>query len=52
MTGFAQKRYSNGTFYYTDPIDCSPADPDQNRECSLQDDNVVGFYESSSWEYS
>ncbi|CCL98662.1 uncharacterized protein FIBRA_00664 [Fibroporia radiculosa] len=52
FTGFAQKRYSNGTFYYTDPIDCSPADPDPNRECSLQDDNVVGFYESSSWEYS
>lgn len=52
FTGFSQKRYSNGTFYYTDPIDCSPADPDQNRECSLQDDNIVGFYESSSWEYS
>ncbi|EPT04555.1 hypothetical protein FOMPIDRAFT_131733 [Fomitopsis schrenkii] len=52
FSGFSQKRYSNGTFYYTDPIDCSPVDPDQNRECSLQDDNVVGFYESSSWEYS
>ncbi|KAI0916410.1 hypothetical protein AcW1_008859 [Taiwanofungus camphoratus] len=50
--GFSQKRYANGTFYYTDPIDCSPADTDYNRECSLQGDNDVGFYESSSWEYS
>ncbi|KAH9935721.1 glycoside hydrolase family 92 protein [Fomitopsis serialis] len=52
FTGFSQKRYPNGTFYYTDPIDCSPVDSNPNRECSLQDDNVVGFYESSSWEYS
>ncbi|KAH7913252.1 glycoside hydrolase family 92 protein [Hygrophoropsis aurantiaca] len=50
--GFMQKRYSNGTFYYTDPINCSPQDSDQNRECSLQPDNTNGFYESSSWEYS
>ncbi|KAI0276555.1 glycosyl hydrolase family 92-domain-containing protein [Russula aff. rugulosa BPL654] len=27
-------------------------DQDQSRECSLQSDNTVGFYESSSWEYS
>ena len=46
-----QKRYSNGTFSYTNPIDCSPQDP-VSRECSLQQDNTVGFYESSSWEYS
>ena len=51
-SGFAQKRYSNGTFFYTDPIDCSSNDKDNTRECSLQGDNVVGFYESSSWEYS
>ncbi|KII92737.1 glycoside hydrolase family 92 protein [Plicaturopsis crispa FD-325 SS-3] len=50
--GFAQKRYPNGTFAYTDPIDCSPNDSDTNRECSLQGDNTNGFYESSSWEYS
>ncbi|KIK09775.1 glycoside hydrolase family 92 protein [Laccaria amethystina LaAM-08-1] len=50
--GFAQKRYPNGTFAYTDPIDCSPNDKDDNRPCSLQGDNVNGFYESSSWEYS
>ena len=47
-----QKRRPDGTFAYTDPVDCSPVDTDENRECSLQGDNVVGFYESSSWEYS
>ncbi|KAI0675348.1 glycoside hydrolase family 92 protein [Trametes maxima] len=50
--GFIQKRLSNGTFVYTNPIDCSPNDNDTNRECSLQGDNNVGFFESSSWEYS
>ncbi|TBU45769.1 glycoside hydrolase family 92 protein [Dichomitus squalens] len=50
--GFAQKRWPNGTFAFTDPVDCSPNDSDDSRECSLQGDNVVGFYESSSWEYS
>ncbi|KAI0630406.1 glycoside hydrolase family 92 protein [Trametes polyzona] len=50
--GFAQKRAPNGTFVHTDPVDCSPNDKNENRECSLQGDNVVGFYESSSWEYS
>ncbi|KIM83325.1 glycoside hydrolase family 92 protein [Piloderma croceum F 1598] len=50
--GFAQKRFMNGSFAHTDPIDCSPKDSDQSRECSLQEDNQVGFYESSSWEYS
>ncbi|THH33315.1 hypothetical protein EUX98_g870 [Antrodiella citrinella] len=49
---FAQKRYPNGTFFFTDPVDCSPNDKDDSRECSLQGDNEVGFYESSSWEYS
>lgn len=46
-----QKRLPNGTFLYTDPTDCSPID-NSSRSCSLQDDNVVGFFESSSWEYS
>ncbi|KAH8107955.1 glycoside hydrolase family 92 protein [Cristinia sonorae] len=50
--GFAQKRFPNGTFSFTDPSDCSPNDKSDSRECSLQGDNEVGFYESSSWEYS
>ncbi|KAF7969869.1 hypothetical protein HWV62_25649 [Athelia sp. TMB] len=50
--GFAQKRFMNGSFAYTDPVDCSNKDTDTSRECSLQGDNLVGFYESSSWEYS
>ncbi|KAH9942413.1 glycoside hydrolase family 92 protein [Epithele typhae] len=50
--GFSQKRRTNGSFANTSPVDCSPVDTDQNRECSLQGDNNVGFYESSSWEYS
>ncbi|RDX47875.1 glycoside hydrolase family 92 protein [Lentinus brumalis] len=50
--GFAQKRWPNGTFALTSPVDCSPNDNSTDRECSLQGDNVVGFYESSSWEYS
>ncbi|KIK98477.1 glycoside hydrolase family 92 protein [Paxillus rubicundulus Ve08.2h10] len=49
--GFMQKRYSNGTFFYTDPVDCSP-NGHQATACSLQADNTNGFYESSSWEYS
>jgi hypothetical protein len=47
-----QKRFPNGTFALEDPVDCSPKDQDQSRECSLQGGNTVGFYESSSWEYS
>ncbi|KAI0072512.1 glycoside hydrolase family 92 protein [Panus rudis PR-1116 ss-1] len=50
--GFSQKRFPNGTFAFTDPVDCSPNDKSDSRECSLQGDNTVGFYESSSWEYS
>lgn len=46
-----QKRFMNGSFAFTDPINCSPNDQG-SRDCSLQDDNVNGFYESSSWEYS
>ncbi|KAJ7105408.1 glycoside hydrolase family 92 protein [Mycena crocata] len=49
--GFAQKRYSNGKFNFTDPKHCSPVD-ETTTECSLQSDNTNGFYESSSWEYS
>ncbi|KAG1821259.1 glycoside hydrolase family 92 protein [Suillus variegatus] len=50
--GFMQKRFPNGTFYNTDPVDCSPKDTRSSQECSLQEDNQSGFYESSSWEYS
>lgn len=50
--GFFQKRLSNGTFVHTDPKDCSPVDTNTTRVCSLQQPNVSGFYESSSWEYS
>ncbi|KAF8502129.1 glycoside hydrolase family 92 protein [Russula emetica] len=50
--GFMQKRFPNGTFAPEDPADCSPKDQQQSRECSLQSDNTVGFFESSSWEYS
>ncbi|KAG2131237.1 glycoside hydrolase family 92 protein [Suillus bovinus] len=50
--GFMQKRLPNGTFYNTDPVNCSPKDTRNNPECSLQEDNQSGFYESSSWEYS
>ncbi|KAI0305662.1 glycoside hydrolase family 92 protein [Multifurca ochricompacta] len=51
--GFMQKRFPNGTFAVVDPIDCSPKDPHgDTRQCSLQSGNTVGFYESSSWEYS
>ncbi|KJA20050.1 glycoside hydrolase family 92 protein [Hypholoma sublateritium FD-334 SS-4] len=50
--GFSQKRYSNGTFFFVDPVECSPNDPNPNSECSLQGDNESGFYEASSWEYS
>ncbi|KAF5355492.1 hypothetical protein D9758_006356 [Tetrapyrgos nigripes] len=50
--GFMQKRFSNGTFAFTDPANCSPNDKNESRSCSLQGDNVNGFYESSSWEYS
>lgn len=50
--GFSQKRFSNGTFAFNDPVDCSPNDKNTTRACSLQGTNVNGFYESSSWEYS
>ncbi|KAI0298528.1 glycoside hydrolase family 92 protein [Russula brevipes] len=51
--GFMQKRFPNGTFAPEDPVDCSPHDQQADtRQCSLQSDNTVGFFESSSWEYS
>ncbi|KAF9449192.1 glycoside hydrolase family 92 protein, partial [Macrolepiota fuliginosa MF-IS2] len=50
--GFMQKKYSNGTFFFNDPTDCSPKDKNESRSCSLQSSNENGFYESSSWEYS
>ncbi|KAI0310652.1 glycoside hydrolase family 92 protein [Amylostereum chailletii] len=50
--GFMQKRFANGTFKFTNPADCSPNDQNTSRACSLQANNLNGFYESSSWEYS
>ncbi len=42
----------NGSFAFQDPSNCSPNDKNDTRSCSLQGDNINGFYESSSWEYS
>lgn len=52
FTNFVQKRNSNGTFVGSDPITCSPVDPNPARPCSLQSTNTAGVYETSSWEYS
>jgi putative alpha-1,2-mannosidase len=49
--GFMQKRAMNGSFIFGGPTDCSPKD-NSSRSGSLQQENVSGFYESSSWEYS
>ncbi|KAJ3766792.1 glycosyl hydrolase family 92-domain-containing protein [Lentinula raphanica] len=51
FAGFAQRRFTNGTFAFTDPITCSPVDPVAH-SCARGDDNDSGFYESSSWEMS
>lgn len=51
FTGFAQRRFPNGTFAYSDPVACSPRDT-VGHSCARGTDNNVGFYESSSWEYS
>jgi putative alpha-1,2-mannosidase len=51
FSNFVQKRYTNGTFETIDPIICSPIDTG-NHPCSLQQENVYGIYETSSWEYS
>ncbi|TFK50461.1 hypothetical protein OE88DRAFT_1701200 [Heliocybe sulcata] len=51
FSGFAQRRYANGTFAYSPPDACSPVDPTPH-SCARGTDNNVGFYESSSWEYS
>jgi len=49
--GFAQRRYQNGTFAFSDPVECSPVDPTPH-SCARGTDNDSGFYESSSWEMS
>ncbi|KAJ6598444.1 glycosyl hydrolase family 92-domain-containing protein [Mycena vulgaris] len=51
FSGFAQRRYPNGTFAFSPPNACSPVDP-VGHSCARGTDNNVGFYESSSWEYS
>ncbi|EJD08450.1 uncharacterized protein FOMMEDRAFT_101848 [Fomitiporia mediterranea MF3/22] len=49
--GFMQRRFPNGTFAFSDPVACSPIDT-VGHSCARGTDNNVGFYESSSWEYS
>ncbi|KIK62755.1 glycoside hydrolase family 92 protein [Collybiopsis luxurians FD-317 M1] len=51
FSGFAQRRFQNGTFAFTDPVTCSPVDPIAH-SCARGTDNDSGFYESSSWEMS
>ncbi|PFH48572.1 glycoside hydrolase family 92 protein [Amanita thiersii Skay4041] len=51
FTGFAQRRFPNGTFAFSPPDACSPVDP-KPHSCARGDDNDTGFYESSSWEMS
>ncbi|KZP26864.1 glycoside hydrolase family 92 protein [Athelia psychrophila] len=51
FSGFTQRRLANGTFAYSPPGACSPVDP-VGHSCARGTDNDVGFYESSSWEYS
>ncbi|KAL4260361.1 Peptide-N(4)-(N-acetyl-beta-glucosaminyl)asparagine amidase [Pleurotus pulmonarius] len=51
FTGFAQRRFQNGTFAFSPPDACSPVDPSPH-SCARGTDNNVGFYESSSWEMS
>ncbi|THU85126.1 hypothetical protein K435DRAFT_764443 [Dendrothele bispora CBS 962.96] len=51
FTGFAQRRFPNGSFAFSPPDACSPVDPTPH-SCARGDDNDTGFYESSSWEMS
>ncbi|KAF9261279.1 hypothetical protein L218DRAFT_1046753 [Marasmius fiardii PR-910] len=51
FSGFAQRRFQNGTFAFSPPDACSPVDP-VGHSCARGDDNDTGFYESSSWEMS
>ncbi|KAI0083758.1 glycosyl hydrolase family 92-domain-containing protein [Irpex rosettiformis] len=51
FSGFLQRRFANGTFAFSDPVACSPRDT-VGHSCARGTDNNVGFYESSSWEYS
>ena len=49
---FVARRFPNGTFPPSNPVDCSPLDTNSSRPCSLQSTNIYGGHESSSWEYS
>jgi len=51
FSGFLQRRAQNGTFLLSPVAACSPVDPVAH-SCARGTDNDVGFYESSSWEYS
>ncbi|KAF6827127.1 glycoside hydrolase family 92 protein [Colletotrichum plurivorum] len=52
FSNFVARRFQNGTFAPSQPVDCSPRDNNSSRPCSLQYTNTWGVYESSSWEYS
>ncbi|KAK0560031.1 hypothetical protein OC861_006435 [Tilletia horrida] len=53
FSSYVQKRRTDGTFVYTDPTFCSPADhAQQDHYCSLYQENIIGTYESSPAEYS
>jgi len=49
---FVARRFPNGTFQPSDPVNCSPLDTNSSRACGLQYFNEEGVFESSSWEYS
>ncbi|KAI0672078.1 glycoside hydrolase family 92 protein [Trametes maxima] len=51
ITGFAQPRFANGTFNFTDPRHCSVHDPLQST-CFLNAQNKDGFYEGAPIVYS
>lgn len=49
--GFIQKRVMNSSFMHTNLADCSANSNDASKQCSLQEGDETGFYESSSQEY-
>ncbi|KAI0649690.1 glycoside hydrolase family 92 protein [Trametes meyenii] len=51
IIGFAQPRFANGTFNFTDPRHCSVHDPLQST-CFLNAQNKDGFYEGAPIVYS
>ncbi|KAF8591001.1 glycoside hydrolase family 92 protein [Ramaria rubella] len=50
FTGFSQRRFPNGTFAFSDPVDCSPLDT-VGHSCARGTDNDVGFYECMEYSF-